>query len=78
LIQAPTIGAITPSERFQHPVKNANTVPSIPGGVILAKRAKLGSKYRARLKHPKTTSVKTMKTISYIPIAKFHLIEKTK
>jgi hypothetical protein len=42
-------------------------VPSIPGGVILANKAKHGRTFKARDKHPKTTSVNMMKTKSLIP-----------
>jgi len=63
----PTIGERTPSAKFQLPVKKANIVPSIPGGVILANNAKHGRTLRARLRHPKTTSVNTMKIRSLIP-----------
>jgi hypothetical protein len=41
-INVPIPGEITVDARFIVPVKNANIVPSIFGGVILAKRANIG------------------------------------
>lgn len=72
----PTIGLRTPSAKFQDPVKKAKMVPSIPGGVILANKAKHGSTFKASDKHPKTTSVNMMNTKSLIPNCTFHLIAK--
>jgi hypothetical protein len=43
------------------PVKNANIVPSIPLGVILAKRAKIGSVPKDNEIAPNTTSVNIKK-----------------
>lgn len=75
-MNTPIIGLKTESAKFHVPVRNANTVPSMPGGVILAKRAKLGSMFIASTRHPNTISVKTRKTMSLIPTYKFHLEAK--
>jgi len=74
----PIRGLITASEKFHIPVRNAKMVPSMPGGVILAKRARLGRTQNAKERHPKTTSVKIMKTRSDIPSRRFHLSANTK
>jgi hypothetical protein len=42
LINVPIPGEMTVDAKFIVPVKNANMVPSILGGVILAKRANIG------------------------------------
>jgi len=76
LICAPTIGLNTESAIFQVPVRNAKTVPSIPGGVIFANRARHGKMFIASTRHPNTTSVKIRKVISLTPTSKFHLEAK--
>jgi len=67
LIKVPIAGIINEWERFIVPVKNANIVPSILGGVILPNRAiigKINSVYENVLK---IMSVKKRKTKSGIP-----------
>ena len=76
LIQTPTMGESTLFARFVVPVRNANTVPSIFYGVILANRAKVGSVFMAREITPKIVSVRTMNRMSLIPISVFHLQAK--
>ena len=57
-IQTPTIGEITVWARFVVPVKNANTVPSIFLGVILANIAIIGRVPIAKPRAPNIVSVK--------------------
>ena len=66
LIHTPIIGDRTLFARLVVPVRNANTVPSIFGGVILAKRARVGRVFMAKLITPNMVSVTIIKAMSLI------------
>ena len=78
LIQVPTAGAITVPQKFNVPVKNANIVPSIFGGVILANSERIGNVNRRVLRTLKITSVNIRKNISSISTSRFHRLAKAK
>ena len=63
-------------EKFFVPVKNANIVPSIEFGVILAKSAIIGKTNSVKDKVLKVTSVKNKTLISDNPIYKLYLLAK--
>ena len=63
-------------EKFFVPVKNANIVPSIDIGVILAKSAIIGKTNSVKDKVLKVTSVKNKTLISDNPIYKLYLLAK--
>ena len=64
--------------KFIVPVKNANIVPSILGGVTLAKRDKSGRAYRIVDNVLNTISVNNSHAISGISISRFHLFANVK
>lgn len=59
------------SDKLYIPVMNAKIVPSIPKGVILAKRDKHGSINKAIEVDPEMISVRKTNAISLIPIYLF-------
>jgi len=69
-------GDIIVLAKFIVPVRKAKMVPSILGGVILAKSARIGKLYKITPITEKTTSVKSKNAISGIPISRFHLFAK--